>query len=397
MPRCAVDAVRWKNRRGYRLSNGTVEVTVLTGGGHIADFRLRGSPINLLWEAPWQTIEPQTWSPTEHAVIYGDAPVGNLLCGYTGHALALGYFGMPSAAETARGMALHGEAASSGWKIIRAGFDDHSASLVLEVVLPVYQLHFRRELSLNADASVVSIKEIVTNRCNTAVDFQWVEHAAFGEPFFAKGDASLFISGSRGVTWPLGYEGHELLSSGTEFPWPHAPVIAHALIDLEPTGRESIDLSQPFVRDRTGFVASLLVDPRRENAFAVVHNRRLGLVAGYSFESARFPWIALWEENRARQYAPWNGITRARGVEFGTSPMPLGLDHAREMRTLFDTRVLMSLGGNASAETQYQLFVSPVPPEWTVIKDVRQSDDTLVVRGDDDKEITLDGWKQLPH
>ena len=240
---------------------------------------------------------------------------------------------------------------------------------------------------MNADASVVSIKEIVTNRRDTGVEFQWVEHAAFGEPFFAKGDASLFISGTRGVTWPLGYEGHELLLSSTEFQWPDAPVIE----------RESIDLSQPFVRDGTGFVASLLVDPRREDAFAVVHNRRLGLVAGYSFERARFPWIALWEENRARQYAPWNGITRARGVEFGTSPMPLGLDHAREMRTLFDTRVLMSLGGNASAETQYQLFVSPVPPEWTVIKDVRQSNDTLVVRGDDDKEITLDGWKQLPH
>jgi hypothetical protein len=385
MPRCAVDVVQCKNRRGYRLSNGTVEITVLTGGGHIADFRLRGSPINLLWEAPWPTIEPQTWSPSEHAALYGDAPVGNLLCGYTGHALVLGYFGMPSAAETARGMALHGEAASSEWKIIRAASDDHSASLVLDVVLPVYRLHFQREISLNADASVVSIKEIVTNRRDTGVEFQWVEHAAFGEPFFAKGDASLFISGTRGVTWPLGYEGHELLLSSTEFQWPDAPVIE----------RESIDLSQPFVRDGTGFVASLLVDPRREDAFAVVHNRRLGLVAGYSFERARFPWIALWEENRARQYAPWNGITRARGVEFGTSPMPLGLDHARKMRALFDTRVLTSLDGNASTETQYQLFVSRVPQKWTAIRDVRQSDGTLALRGDDNQEITLDGSKPL--
>jgi len=387
MPRCAVDAVQWKNRRGYRLSNGTVEITVLTGGGHVADFRLRGSPVNLLWEAPWQTIEPQTWSPTEHAAIYGDAPVGNLLCGYTGQGLALGYFGMPSATEISRGMALHGEAASSEWKIVRAAFDDHSASLVLEVVLPFYRLHFRREISLNADACAVSIHEIVTNRCDTEVEFQWVEHAAFGEPFFANGDASLFISGTRGVTCPPGYEGHELLSSSTEFQWPHAQSI----------DREPIDISRPFLRDGTGFVASLLTDPGRENAFAVVHNRRLGLLAGYSFDRARFPWITLWEENRARHYAPWNGITRARGVEFGTSPMPLGLDHAREMRTLFDTRVLTSLGGNASAETQYQLFVSPVPQQWTAINDVRQSEGTLVLRGDEEEAITLDGWKPLPY
>ncbi len=381
MPRCTVDAVQWKNRRGYRVSNETVEVTVLSGGGHIADFRLRGSPINVLWEAPWPTIEPQTYSSTEHAALYGEGPAGNLLCGYTGHALALGYFGMPSAAETARGMALHGEAANSEWKIVRAASDDHSASLVLEVRLPVYRLHFRREISLNANACAVSIREIVTNDRDTAVEFQWVEHAAFGEPFFANGDASLFLSGTRGVTWPLGYEGHELLSNNAEFQWPHAPSIGH----------ESIDLSQPFLCDGTGFVAALLTDAGRENAFAVVHNRRHGLAGGYSFDRARFPWIALWEENRARDYAPWNRITRARGVEFGTSPMPLGLDHAREMRTLFDTPVLASLGGKASIATQYQLFVSPVPKEWSAIKDVRPSDGGLVLCGDGDDEIMLGG------
>jgi len=112
MSRCVADAVQWKKRRAYRLSNGRVEVAALLGGGHIADFRLCGAPMNVLWECPWPTIEPQNFSSREHAALYGDGAAGRFLSGYTGHALALGYFGMPSPAETTQGLALHGEAAS---------------------------------------------------------------------------------------------------------------------------------------------------------------------------------------------------------------------------------------------------------------------------------------------
>ncbi len=383
MARREADVVEWKNRRAYRLSNGRVELTVLAGGGHIADFRLCGSPFNLLWEAPWQTIEPQVFSPHEHAAIYGDAPVGKFLSGFTGHALALGYFGMPSAAESALELPLHGEAASAEWRI--APIEDNErhdccVSLALEVALPVSKLHFRREIALRPDALVVSITEVVTNRSDREVEFQWVEHATFGEPLFTSGEASLFLSGTRGLTWPLGYEGHELLLDAAEYQWPYAPSVDG--------GR--IDLSQAFVRDGTGFVAAVLADRDRENAFVAVHNRRYGLVAGYSYERAPFPWIALWEENRARGYAPWHGRTRARGVEFGTSPMPLGLDEARATRSLFDTPVLTSLAGESRIKTHYQLFLSPVPPGWKQIKDVRPSGHGLVLRGNGDEEIRLE-------
>ncbi|MGA7295098.1 MAG: DUF4432 family protein [Terriglobales bacterium] len=380
MPHREADFIQWKNRRAYRLSNGTVELTVLRGGGHIADFRLCGSPINVLWEAPWPTIEPQTFSPHERALLYGDAPVGKFLSGYTGHALALGYFGLPSPAEAAQGLSLHGEAASSEWRVFPVARDDGYASLALEVELPVCRLHFRREISLGPTRYAVSIAEEVTNRSDDEVEFQWVEHAAFGEPFFTNGESALFISGTRGMTWPLGYEGHEVLANAAEYQWPYA----------QTKDGEQIDLSQPFMRDGTGFVVALLADPNRESAFVAVHNRRHALVGGYLFDRAQFPWIALWEENCARSYAPWNGRTRVRGVEFGTSPMPLGLDHARATRTLFDTPVLASIAGKSSIKTHYQLFVCPVPAEWTRIKDVRHSGNGLVVQGDGDEEIKLE-------
>jgi hypothetical protein len=381
---CAVDPVLWNDRRAYRLSNANVELAVLVGGGHIADCRLCGSPLNVLWESPWPTIEPQTFSSREHAALYGGSPVGRFLCAYTGHALALGYFGMPSPEEAERGMGLHGEAANSEWKVVSAVADDDAATLVMEVTLSAYRLHFRRNICLPREAFTASITEIVTNLSATAVEFQWVQHAAFGEPFFVNGEATLFASGRRGVTWPGGYEGHEVLENDAEYEWPYAQSI----------DGEQIDLSQPFVRDGTGFVAALLLDSDRENAFVAVHNRRLQLVAGYSFDPMLFPWIVLWEENRARANTPWNKRTRVRGVEFGTSPMPLGLAHAREMRRLFDTPVLCSIAGSSSLRAQYDLFLHPVPPQWSQIKDVRKTERTLVVRGDNgrgdsDEEIKL--------
>jgi hypothetical protein len=389
MSRCAVDPVSWNDRRAYRLSNANVELAALLGGGHIADFRLCGSPINILWESPWPTIEPSTFSLREHAAFYGDGPVGRFLCGYTGHALALGYFGMPSSEEAARGMSLHGEAANSEWKVLSAVADEDAATLVMELTLPVYHLHFRREIVLSREAFTACVTEIVTNLSDATAEFQWVQHAAFGEPFYTNGEATLFVSGSRGVTWPAGYEGHESLENGREYQWPYAQSI----------DGESVNLSQPFVRDGAGFVAALLLDSDRENAFVAVHNRRLQLVAGYSFNATIFPWITLWEENCARANSPWNKRTRVRGVEFGTSPMPLGLAHAREMRRLFDTPVLCSIPASASLRAKYDLFVHPAPDQWSQIKDVRPTDHTLVVRGnnsqgDSDEEIKLQRGKR---
>jgi hypothetical protein len=377
MSLCAGHAVLWKDRQAYRLSNTKIELTVLLGGGHLADFRLCGSPINVLWESPWPTIEPQMFSSPEHAAIYGDGPVDRFLCGYTGHALALGYFGMPSSEEARQGLPLHGEAANSEWKIVSAVADDDSATLVMEVTLPVYRLHFRREISLSRDSFTACITEVVTNLSKNPIEFQWVEHAAFGEPFFANGEATLFLSSKRGVTWPAGYEGHELLAGDVEFQWPYAPSI-----DGKP-----VNLSQPFVRDGTGFVAALLAGSDRDNAFVAVHNRRHQLVAGYCFNPRLFPWIVLWEENLAREYAPWNKRTKVRGVEFGTSPMPLGLAHAREMRRLFDTPVLSSIPASSGVQAQYDLFLHPVPPQWTQIKDVRQTEHTLVMQGDEEIKL----------
>src|SRR5512147_2792464 len=98
----AVQPTRWRGRDAWILSNGVLDVVTLTGGGHIADVRFRPEPgyasSNVLWEAPWKSIDPDRFRPRD-AENYGPACVGKFLCGFTGHALCLDFFGLPSPEE----------------------------------------------------------------------------------------------------------------------------------------------------------------------------------------------------------------------------------------------------------------------------------------------------------
>lgn len=373
MSQCRVEATQWKQRRALRLSNGTIEITVLTGGGHIADFRLYGSPVNALWEAPWLTIEPKQFSRAQHTSVYGEEVIGRMLASYTGHALALGYFGMPSKIDAERGLTLHGEAAITDWRLEDTHITAEYTSLSLAVDLPVSELSFRRTLTIAADKHVVEIEEVVKNLRLASRQIQWVEHAAFGEPLLTRGESSVALSGDRGMTWPLGYEGRGMLPDNREFSWPHI---------------DDHDLSQPFSQEETGFVATVRATPRAD-AFAAVHNHRLALSAGYIFNSKHFPWLALWEENCAREYPPWNGSTKVRGLEFGTTPMPLGLEYAQKMQTLFDTPTLREMGPNEEVRANYSMFITSVPATWQRLEDISREGNRIALRSDEGEKLWL--------
>jgi hypothetical protein len=68
--------------------------------------------------------------------------------------------------------------------------------------------------------------------------------------------------------------------------------------------------------------------------------------------------------------------------------MPLGLDQARALCSLYDTPVLASIPQGAQLSTSYEIFISPVPKSWKSISDVVPSDDSLVIR-DKAQEVRL--------
>ena len=368
-PFISMQPTRWRGRHAYLMSNGLLDVVELTGGGHIADVRFRpetGYPTNnVLWESPWKSIDPARFRLRDEAT-YGPSFVGKFLCGFTGHALCLDFFGAPSPEEIAQGLALHGEAPVSEWKI-RAGRNGLQAS----VDLPHARLGFTRRIETLPGESVLYFNETVQNRKTTDHYFSWVQHATFGPPLMSPNESSFFVNGARAKSWALGYEGNAILRDDAEFRWPHAPAL----------GKRTVDLRKAFATDGKGFVATIRVDEKSKLGTIAVLNWKLGLAAGYIFRSSDFPWVTLWEENIARLGAPWNGEARARGVEFGTTPFPIGTTETILSGPLFNTPTLARVGARSALSTAYAMFVTPVPLDWREISKIEASDDTIILRG----------------
>lgn len=357
-------SIAWKGREATRLSNGVVELTALTSGGHLAEFRFleqNGSPSqNVFWEAPWMTS-----ASTENR-----AEELSQTAGFTGHGLCLDYFGVPSAAAV--GLPIHGEAAAAHWNVTMP-MDTEEAACQWNVHLPVAQLMFARKIRLGNHESVAYVEESVSNERSIDHTCHWVQHATFSPPFLNVSESTLAASALLGMTSPSDYESCSLLARNREFSWPNAPT------QETPTSTAMADLRQPFAVKGRGFLAGVQLDPRRKVEYMLAVNWKLRLGVGYCFRQDDFPWMAIWEENCARQDNPWNGKVQARGMEFGTTPFPLGLEETSRRGRLFDTPCWCVVPANGTKTARYLIFLFTVPDGMNSIGNVEAKGDALVL------------------
>jgi len=371
--RCA--KTPWHRREAYVLENDLIRLVSLTGGGHLVEFRLREPSgrlgLNPLWIPPWQTIEPYRYNEKSHARKYGAPVTGRTISGIAGHNLCLDYFGAPSADEVKQGLSIHGEAPILRWRKARSCVTASQASVELGVRLPTAGLRFAREIVLRRGEPVAYVRETVSNERRHDHFFHWVQHVTLGPPFLSYNDSRIFISGIRGRTFPHGYEGKALLESSRDFRWPHAPAASGG----------TVDLSQSFIQAGLGFVATVLLDPRREAESVTALNTRHHLLFGYCFRRRDFPWIAIWEENQARAEAPWNGCCQARGLEFGSTPFPLGRRESLANGPLFGTPTFSTIPARGRMTAAYVAFLVRVPEAFDEVRDIRLLMDEIQVTG----------------
>jgi hypothetical protein len=371
-PLVACSQVRWRGRQAMALTNGALTMHWLVGGGHLASVvahSTNGVSPNFLWDAPWKTIEPYQYSQKKHAKTYGPPPEGSYLAGYMGHVICLDYFGVPSKEEVEQGLPLHGELPSRRWSArIRKG-PKGSAGVILRAEAPIARLSFEREVRMNEGESAAYVRETVVNRQKMDRHIQWVQHATFGPPFFAKDESACVMPAARCRTGPYEYEGSPALPINKEFSWPVAP--SHS-------GGQH-DISKPFAVDGRGFVATVLLETTSAISYMAVLNWKLGRAFGYCFRTADYPWVVFWEENRVRQAAPWNGKIQARGLEFGNTPTPEGMRESVFAGRLFGVPRLTCLPAKAKRTNPYVLFAAEVPRSWRTISKIEVRDQKIIL------------------
>jgi hypothetical protein len=364
-----VSRVIWRGRDGMRIENERICLTMLTQGGTLAEFGFADGhgyvARNVLWEAPWLDESlPQTDAAIERA--YGDLGAGRFLNRYTGHALCLDGFGPATAEEIQAGAALHGEATLAEWQLEGSS----TTNVTARAHLPLAQLDVERRLSVQPGETVVRIEEQVTNIGQNIRALHWVQHVTIGQPFFDE-TSVISTSVSKGITWPFVYEGVGLLAANAQFAWPDAPKADGG----------TLNLSRLFAAPGAGFVATARQQEKRYFGFVATLHPEMRIALLYLFPANLFSWVAFWEENRCRKEWPWNGRTQARGLEFGTTPLPLGNAQVDAAGPLFDTPTSLALGAGASICAPWILAIAKTPQGWDAIREITVERDALRIYG----------------
>jgi hypothetical protein len=341
---------RYRGRRAAILEDDHLRVTVLEGGGHLAEVFHKPAGVNPLWTPPWPSIEPAAYDP-EHHPAYGDGADASLLAGIMGHSLCLDIFGGPSAEEAAAGLPVHGEVSTLRFDIERQGDE-----LVLSALLPFARLSIERHIALVSNA--VRVRETVENLSTIDHPVGWTEHVTLGPPFLERGTTEFRTSASRAKVFPTDFGPADYLEAGAEFEWPTAPR----------SGGGAADLRRFTDAPRSSAYTAHLMQPG-DHAFFVAFSPRWRLAFGYVWRRADFPWLGVWEENASRPQPPWNGQTVACGLEFGVSPFPETRREMIERRRLFDIPTFRWIPAASRVSVEYWILATaadavPESLEW---------------------------------
>ena len=312
------DRLLFRGRRAAAIENGDLRVTVLEGGGHIAEVLHKASGISPLWIPPWPSIEPDDYVASSDTT-YGAGVESKLLAGIMGHNLCLDIFGGPSDEEFAAGLQPHGEASIATYRVTPAG-----TAIQMTATLSESQLLVERHIQLHGDT--VHVREAVENLAATDRPVAWTQHVTLGPPFLENGTTEFRASATRSKVLETTFGSADYLVPGAIFDWPDAPC----------TDGATEDLRSYSSRQKSGAYTAHLMDPGERDACFAAYSPRHRLLFGYVWKQKDFPWMGIWEENRSRPHPPWNGRTLTRGMEFGVSPFPESRRAMIERGRLFD-------------------------------------------------------------
>lgn len=340
----------FQGRAAWVIENDHVRMIVLQSGGHLAEIVLKHKePVSPLWVQSRATIDSETYDPEIHGAIYGANSESRLLSGLAGHNLCFPFWGNPTTAEFMAGMTFHGETNIRRWNLI----EECPGEATLEVTLPESAVKMRRRFRLQGHA--LHCQTEATNTSAWDRPFAWCEHVTIGPPFLDSSEVRFDGSLVKGFV-----TGH---SPGPHFQWPKGASQCSWTPDF--------DLSRFSELAHEDLVNSFLADTERESAFFTVFQRRLGLLYGYVYARADFPWLNVWECNTENM--------QTRGMEFSNTP------HHGTMKTLISASEIWGvptyewLDAHSTVRKQFIAFLYPVPQSYRGTADIHVRPQKLVI------------------
>jgi hypothetical protein len=357
------------------LSNGSLELTVLTQGSIVASIVITdgGEKLNPLW------------NPLRLARDAGRTAVFN---GTLGHFVCVDGFGQSSAEERAAGLLQHGEAHVTRFHVTN---DAAGNSISLNATLPIVQETFSRTFHMAPGESVIYVDSQLESLLGFDRPVNWAEHATVAAPFLEPGQTTIAISGTRSqnrdyLANQAGRGGRggnagrgnapatqRRLVSGKDFTWPMADGL----------DGKSVDMST--IPDNPHFIdhAATLLDPARRLEWVTVLNSGKKLIYGYVFRREDYPWLQHWGNFPS-------GAALVRGLEFATQPYDVPRRDAISANSLFGTPTYRWLPAKSKIESHFLIFYARVPDGFRKVDNVTLENGAIVIEDHGDaKQIVL--------
>jgi len=348
----------FRDRKAWRLENDKLRVTVLSGGGHIAELVLKNPPggreVNPLWIPPWPSIEPDTYTKEKHGEAYGADSEAATLSGIMGHNVCFDYWGAPSEPEFRAGLSYHGEVSTLQWKKLDSGAGEIQCRADLERSA----MALTRTLRLRPGQPILYVEETVENHGSFDRPFGWVQHVTFGPPFVDAASCFFDASATRGE--------RRFESQSREFTWP---------------ADQDRDFRRFSKALRSSDMAYFLLDPNRETHFISALNTQYRQLVAYVFQGGDFPWLNVWEQNGANMGPPWKGETRSRGLEFGNTRVSGTARNWLRRPSIWDTPAFGWLDAGATRTARYLALVVPIPAGFDAVRDIRLAEKEILIEG----------------
>lgn len=315
------------------LSNRVATLEINLQGGGITSYVLNEAPLNPF---SWRS----KWTP-----------------GCDGFFLCFDRIGPPSPADKKKGIPHHGEAHAVIWKVL----EQTQHSLRVQCNLPIVKMSVVREYHLYPDSAICRITDRFRNNNPFEKPYNILLHPSLGPPFL---DTQVQVDCNASTGFVNTKKIAEL--PGKSVTWPTV-----GAIDL----RRMKDGRKGVVNFRTA--------PGVSSGWSCIANPAQGLLVGYLWNTADYPWLRVWRE--------WQGNDPlALGVEFGTSPLAMPFEEIEKVGNLLDLPTLQTLPPGGEIEHRFLLFLSKIPADYSGTENVTFESDRLVLKEKDAvRRITL--------
>lgn len=207
------------------LENRHLRVMIVPGkGGDVLEFRDKRTDVDVLYHADHE------WDPpAERRIPSTDMTWNEHYPG--GWQLNLPVAGGPMDVRGSR-YGHHGESALLEWDAAVARDDDEAVTLALTARLRRYPFAVRREVTLPAGESALTVAESVTNEGASPLEYVWQHHVALGRPLVGPA-ARLDVPAGESYVADYG-EDHATnrLAGDQHFEWPAADGVDGDAVDL---------------------------------------------------------------------------------------------------------------------------------------------------------------------